>query len=1076
MFDLTTDSILAKASKDEYNAGQWYFRNGRIKSVQYNQEKRSFTSTVLGTRLYNQHLTFTPAGKLSQADCTCFTGDDYQSCCKHIVAVLLLILEKNKQGFFHELRFRQAAKNIFSLFGDRQITVKSPVSLEPTFELEKSGGAGRSLLRSLKLRIGQDKLYVVRDIRKLLYHKENNLEMSFGKKFTYYPSRHEFRGRDLELMNLLQEIYETDKLVTSFATGRTNTGIFRNAKVYLTDSAFKRFLKIYKDSPFHAVILGNKIEAAMIKEEDIPVSFLLSNDGKDLVLSIDFEGSMLPLTEDGEYFYSGNSIYHITKQQSEYLKPFYMAMLYQKGRKLRFIEQDKQRFVSEILPFAEKAGRLVIAEQVRSAIEKLPLEAEVYLDRDGSDLTAEVRFIYGEHIFNPFVPYDKTSASTNKLLIRDIRNEEAILDILGMTDFRVMEGKVRLSGEEAICDFIYRIIPLLQDYASVYYSENLKKINLRASVSFSAHFRLNTDSDMLEFSFDADGIDRTELTDILASVRHKKKYYQLKNGSYINLDSSEFVKLNTLLEKLDIGIRQIEHEFIELPKFRAAYLDQNLRDFGFHNIERNATFKEYVQNIREPGDMAFPLPAGLKGTLRDYQKFGFKWLKTLEYYGLGGILADDMGLGKTLQIIALLLSAKNEKGPAPSLIVVPSSLVFNWCAELDKFAPGLEYITVIGDKEERRRLISSLDRVDAVITSYPLIRRDIELYDAYNFRYCILDEAQQIKNPASRNARSVKRIKAKTRFALTGTPMENNLYELWSVFDFVLPGYLYSYKRFHEKYVQPTSGEDGHEALDDLNRLIKPFVLRRIKKDVLDELPEKIEHTMIAELTEDQKKLYLAYLEDIKGKIDSEINEVGFEKSKIKILAALTRLRQLCCHPSLFIDNYEGESGKMLLLEEIIRESVNGGHRILLFSQYTSMLQIIRKKLEAMKISCLYLDGSTPVSERGYLVNSFNKGSGDIFLISLKAGGTGLNLTGADMVIHYDPWWNPAVEEQATDRSYRIGQKKSVYVIKLITKGTIEEKILALQEKKRNMIDAVIQPGETLLSKMTQEEIRALFE
>jgi SNF2 family DNA or RNA helicase len=241
-------------------------------------------------------------------------------------------------------------------------------------------------------------------------------------------------------------------------------------------------------------------------------------------------------------------------------------------------------------------------------------------------------------------------------------------------------------------------------------------------------------------------------------------------------------------------------------------------------------------------------------------------------------------------------------------------------------------------------------------------------------------------------------------------------------------------------------------------------------------VPEKIEHTMIAELTEDQKKLYLAYLEDIKGKIDSEINEVGFEKSKIKILAALTRLRQLCCHPSLFIDNYEGESGKMLLLEEIIRESVNGGHRILLFSQYTSMLQIIRKKLEAMKISCLYLDGSTPVSERGYLVNSFNKGSGDIFLISLKAGGTGLNLTGADMVIHYDPWWNPAVEEQATDRSYRIGQKKSVYVIKLITKGTIEEKILALQEKKRNMIDAVIQPGETLLSKMTQEEIRALFE
>lgn len=1076
MFDLTRESILAKTPINEYNAGQEYFRNGRIKSVQFNQEKRTFTSTVLGSKLYTQHLTFTLTGKLSHVDCTCPVGNDGWGCCKHMAAVLLLISEKDSQGFFRELRFRQAAKDIFNLFGDRQISLKSSVYLEPTFELAKGDGTGKSLSPSLKLRIGQERLYIVKDIKRLLYYMENNLDLNFGKRFTYSPSRHEFKDVDLELMNLLREIYESDKLVSSYVHGITNTGIFPDGRVCLTDSNLKRFLRIYENRPFRANILGNEIEAVNIKNEDIPVNFLLSGEGQDLVLNIDFEGSLLPLTEDGEYFYSGSGIYRVSKQQSEYLKPFYMAMMYQKGRRLRFIEEDKQRFVSEILPFAEKAGKLVITEQVLSTIEKLPLEAEVYLDRDGSDITAEVRFVYGGNTINPFLPYNRLAASPDKLLIREIRNEEAILDILGMANFKVKEGRVHLSGDDAIYDFVFRLVPLLQDYASVYYSESLKNLKLKASVSFSAQFRLNTDSNMLEFSFDADGIDRAELADIFASLRQKKKFYQLKNGSFINLDSSEFIKLNDFLEKLDVAPQQMAKEFIEMPRFRAAYLDQNIRESGFHNIERNAAFKEFVQNIREPEDMAFPLPTGLKGSLRDYQKFGFKWLKTLDHYKLGGILADDMGLGKTLQIITLLLSAKQEGVTAPSLIIVPTSLVFNWCAELDKFAPELRYTTIIGDRDERNDLIGQLDGFDIVITTYPLIRRDIEFYTAHHFQYCILDEAQHIKNPASRNARCVKLIPAETRFALTGTPMENNLYELWSVFDFVLPGYLYSYSHFNKKFVQPAPDEDIHESFSDLSRQIKPFILRRLKKDVLNELPDKIEHTMIAELTEEQKKIYMAYLEGIRGEINKEIQEAGFERSRIRILAALTRLRQLCCHPSLFLENYAGGSGKMQLLEEIIQDSVEGGHRILLFSQFTSMLQMIRKKLETMKIPCLYLDGSTPVSDRGYLVNSFNEGLGKVFLISLKAGGTGLNLTGADTVIHYDPWWNPAVEDQATDRSYRIGQKKSVYVIKLVTKGTIEEKILALQEKKRSLIDAVIQPGETLLSKMTQEEIQALFE
>ncbi len=1076
MFDLSRESILAKTRHIEYEAGQEYYKNRRIKSVQFNQDRRAFTSTVLGLELYTQHLKFDTAGKLTEADCSCPVGNDGWGLCKHMVAVMLLIHEKDSLGFFKELRFRQAAKDIFNLFSDRHISIRSAVALEPVFELNRGSSTGSPMLASLKLRIGQDRLYIVKDAKKLLLHMENNLELKYGKRFTYSPSRHEFRGRDLELIEMLKELYETEKLMEGLWRGRMDASIFSDGRIYLTDKHLKRFFEIYEDTPFKGIILGNVHESLTIKKQDIPVNFLLSNDGRDLILNIDFEGTMLPLTAEGEYFYFGDVIHRISRQQSKYLKPFYMAMMYQKGRKLRFIEEDRQRFVSEILPFAEKAGSLVITEQVQSTIEKIPLLAEIYLDRDGADITASVKFIYGKHTINPFMPVIKSQSSSDKLLIREIKNEEAILDVLGMAEFKVREGKIHLSGDDNIYDFVFRLVPLLQDYAIVYYSESLKTLKLKQSLSFSARFRLNSETSLLEFSFGADGIDNSELADLFLSMRRKKKYFQLKNGSFINLDASELIKISDFMDNLDVNPSELQKDFIELPRFRAAYLDQSIRESGIHNVECDARFRELVQNIKEPGDMSFHLPEGLQGTLRDYQKFGFKWLKTLQHYTLGGILADDMGLGKTLQIITLLLSDKQQDGPCPSLVVVPTSLVFNWCAELEKFAPSLKYTVIAGKKELRRQLAEGLSEYDVVITSYPLIRRDIELYKPYSFRYCILDEAQHIKNGASRNARSVKLINAKTRFALTGTPIENNLYELWSIFDFILPGYLYSYRRFDERYVHPKSDEDANDSLTDLNQQIKPFVLRRLKKDVLKELPEKIENTMTTELTDEQKKLYLAYLADIRGEIKQEIQDSGFEKSRIRILAALTRLRQLCCHPSLFVENYNGSSGKLEMLEEIIQESIEGGHRILLFSQFTGMLQLIRNRLTELEVAYLYLDGSTPVSERGYLVNSFNEGSGKIFLISLKAGGTGLNLTGADTVIHYDPWWNPAVEDQATDRSYRIGQKKSVYVIKLVARGTIEEKILALQEKKRSLIDAVIQPGETLLSKMTQQELEALFE
>jgi len=691
-------------------------------------------------------------------------------------------------------------------------------------------------------------------------------------------------------------------------------------------------------------------------------------------------------------------------------------------------------------------------------------------------IIAKIIFKYENRNINPFSSYGNISPKTDKILLRDIEKEHTILNILEKAEFKVRSDYIYIEQEEHIVDFVFKIIPLLQEHSVIYYSESFKKLASRQKLKFSGALRLNTLTDILEFSFNIDGLDKDELESLLESIKLRKKYYRLKDGTFLPLDTNNIMEIAGLLDYLGLEPEDFKDNLAIIPKFRAFYMDQYIKKSNLKYIERNHSFKELVQNVLEPSDMDFAIPSELNAKLRGYQKFGFKWLKTLVVYGIGGILADDMGLGKTIQVITLILSDKKENGSIPSLVVAPTSLVYNWCAEIEKFAPSLNAAAISGSKEERLKLMENISEYDLVITSYPLIRRDIESYMEYKFRYCILDEAQHIKNPDSQNAISVKQLKAENYFALTGTPIENSLMELWSIFDFVMPGYLFSRSQFSKKYEVPIMGDYGQKELQELGKQIHPFILRRLKEDVLPELPEKIESKITVELTEEQKKLYAVYLHKIKLELQKELEEKGFEKSRFKILSALTRLRQICCHPYLFIENYAGESGKMQLLEEIIPGCIDGGHRILLFSQFTGMLQIIRDWLDKEKISYLYFDGSTPAAERGNLVRNFNEGAGSIFLISLKAGGTGLNLTGADTVIHFDPWWNPAVEEQATDRAYRIGQKKAVQVMKLVSKGTIEEKIYNLQEEKRFLADAVIQPGETLLSKMNREDIMALFE
>ncbi|MBP3927407.1 MAG: DEAD/DEAH box helicase, partial [Clostridium sp.] len=526
-----------------------------------------------------------------------------------------------------------------------------------------------------------------------------------------------------------------------------------------------------------------------------------------------------------------------------------------------------------------------------------------------------------------------------------------------------------------------------------------------------------------------------------------------------------------------LGKTELDSGTLHLPAYRAVYLDSLFREDAGVSFSRDRDFKSMVRELKETEEADAKLPEHLEGTLRDYQKKGYAWLKTLDHYGFGGILADDMGLGKTIQILALLSSVYEEKeDELPSLVVCPASLVYNWGHECAMFAPSLKVLLATGTMEERRTLLENASEYDVIVTSYDLLRRDFACYQDMEFRFQIIDEAQYIKNASTQNARAAKAIRAVSRFALTGTPVENRLSELWSIFDFLMPGFLFSYRKFKSSFELPIARDEDSVVLERLHRMIRPFVLRRLKSDVLKELPEKLEKVVYSAAEGRQKTLYQAAA--LKLKLQLEAQDETAESSgreKLEILSQLTILRQLCCDPSLCFENYAGGSAKLETCISLISSAVEAGHKLLLFSQFASMLEILAKRLEKEGIRFHLLTGATPKEERNRMVSAFSKDEVPVFLISLKAGGTGLNLTAADIVIHYDPWWNVAAQNQATDRAHRIGQKRQVTVYKLIMKHTIEENILRLQESKQQLADQIVREGMVSLGNLSREELLKLF-
>lgn len=1058
--NLATDDLV-------YSRGLKDYKENRIVSATWANGKKQYRIMVEDNFNYQVIIQVLDDGSFHHY-CNCPDHAKEETACKHVVTALFFVLNYEERTFMDEPE-NPSDKTIFQIieyFSNQEIalpkgetyTIKVTISL-PEILREDSGKA------FLTFHIGNRKFYKIQSIRKFIIDFYNQENIRLGKDFHYIHGVSKLDKHSKKIVDFLMEIYEIQKENDIKVLNK----IFTRAQVSLSYNLLLRFLELFDNTSFRLELYGKAYEGVVYRETNPSIEYHISQVEDSIMMDYSGNSSVTPMTETGELLYMDHIIYCPNKRFIKNYAPFFNHLggnrepLYFKGA-------NKEKFLEVILPVINETFALSIQDKIKEKFITDELEAIVYLDREKTNILADLRFRYGSIEFSSF----DNPGNDEYIVLRDALKEDSHIEALESYGFQPGKHGFVLDNNDKIYDFLTNSIHELAKECELYYSEAFKKIRITNAGDFKAGLKVSNGMDLLEMELDFDQVPKEELKDLLKSFRIKKKYYRLKNNNFINLEDSKIKDVWNILTQLNISFSEFNKPAIELPKSTALYLDKMFTNKDLH-VDKNEEYIQLVQTILNPNIKEYHLPKQIQGTLRDYQISGFKWLRTLAENKLGGILADDMGLGKTLQAIVYMASMKEEKAANTFIIVCPSSLVYNWQDEIETFAPHLTSKVVIGTPKERKDSVTSKEKPDILITSYPLLRRDVKLYHNINFHTIFIDEAQYIKNPNSLNAKSVKFLKGHHRFALTGTPIENSLSELWSIFDFIMPSYLFNHNRFIKKFEKPILKED-EEALTDLNRRITPFILRRMKKDVLHELPDKLEEKIVTDMSSEQKKVYLSYMDNIRNEIYSEINDNGYEKSKIKILAALTRLRQICCHPATFLENYNGESGKLNLLMELIPEAIANGHRILVFSQFTSMLTIIKEKLEEEKISYFYLEGSTKAGDRNEYVKRFNGGEREVFLISLKAGGTGLNLVGADIVIHYDPWWNPAIEEQATDRAYRIGQDKPVHVIKLITKGTIEEKIYKLQKRKKELSDTVIQSKEVFLNSLTKEELEEIFQ
>lgn len=747
-------------------------------------------------------------------------------------------------------------------------------------------------------------------------------------------------------------------------------------------------------------------------------------------------------------------------------------------------DADGGKFVYEELPSIKKLMNVEVYDTLDNLdlLHKPPINLLTLEKTEDGNMKATLEFEYEGTV----VPYGKLAEKTPYVTVkkpeenliywikRNLELEELAYKQLIQSRFAPMQTNNLIAEGDNAIDFLNYLLPNAGENWKVIEKEGVEEFKLAKSplkLNATIDFCKNVDSFEIEF-FGTIGRNKIKYEEILQYYQQGRKYFNFEGKGNVEIPAAKLFTINKSLSTVD-ALKVLESKY-EVKTFRAGIVAELTENEVLTKFSKKfQTFWDKISSFNSMEEI--PLPEGINADFREYQKKGFSWLWFLYTYGLNGILADDMGLGKTLQALALIQKAKESDGAVPNLVICPTSVVFNWEAEIDKFAPGLKCLNLTGSA--RKDFFKHIEKNDVVITSYALLRRDIDELKKINFRSVILDESQNIKNYESLTAQSAKSLNASHRLALSGTPIENRLSELWSAFDFLMPGFLYDINEFNYRYAVPIQDKGDRTVEHRLKKQIYPFILRRMKRDIAKDLPDKIENVAYCKMTPEQKDFYLDVLDSTRQEIFDMISADGFEKSKMSVFSALLRLRQVCCHPRLY--DKEGkmgiiDSGKFEHLKEMLEEIISEGHKILLFSQFVQMLDIIKDWFDKTGIKYEYLTGST--KDRQTVVNNFNNNPTiPVFLISLKAGGTGLNLTGADYVIHYDPWWNPAVEDQATDRAYRIGQTKNVFVYRLITKGSVEEKIMKLKERKRDLLDSVISTDRNVGKTITFEDIKDIL-
>lgn len=1069
MIQLTKNMIRNLAANETaFMRGMQYFQSGRIQNASYSKTGKRYKIIVKGNYNYTVTIEEREDGSFLSS-CNCSSSIKEKGACKHVVAALLMLLkhQERSEGTLPKNQEEKRAYHVLEYFDNQEnVAMTGEVfRIEPIITLPSMlrNNAGKAYI---SLRAGSTKLYKIQNLKKFLEDYIRRENIILGKEFRYIAGESAFDHNAKAIIDFLLEIYD----VTELTGGKDAGQIFNRSHVVLSKFLFIKFLKQFAGTPFRLELYNNVYEEVKCipKNPNVEIELLADEE----VISLDYKDKdpIIPVCENGEILYRDGFLYLPDKLFLRNFLPFFNNLGEEK-EPLIFRGTYKQRFLESVLPKLHGTMDILVPEELQERYISPDLKKELYFDKYQNYVKAEIMFCYGEYRFNSF----ENPRSGEYIILRKREEEAEIISTLENLGFEPYSGFYLLKSDTEIYDFFQNGLESLMDSAEVFLSESFKTMRTKRSNSFSVSVRLSSEIDLLEMDINYGDISKEELKQLFRAYRLKKKFFRLTDGSFIDIEAENIHKMADLLDNLNVSSKELEaKETYQVSKGLALYLD-DLFDEAQISVQKNEEFTKLTESILSMGEVEYELPDGIEAELRPYQKIGFQWLMTLADNQLGGILADDMGLGKTLQAIVYMKAMKERTPEAKFLVVCPTSLVYNWVDEIENFAPGLRARMVAGTPEERAESVRTVNEADVLITSYPLLRRDIVLYENRRFHTVFLDEAQFIKNAASLNAKSVKALQSEHRFALTGTPIENSLSELWSIFDFIMPYYLLTYSRFTKQYEKQILKFQDEKALQSLNKRIRPFVMRRMKKDVLKELPEKVETKYVTELTAEQKKLYLSYLETYRGEFGDDFDNGQLSHSKFQILAALTRLRQICCHPGTFIENYDGESGKLELFLHLLQDLIANGHRILVFSQFTSMLEIIRKSLDGLGYSYFCLEGDTKLDDRNDYVKRFNAGEGQVFLISLKAGGTGLNLTSADTVIHFDPWWNPAVEEQATDRAHRIGQLKSVQVIKLITKGTIEEKIYKLQLKKKELYDSVIDTREVFINSLTKEELEELF-